>query len=306
LNISRRNLIAGATLVGIAQVLSSGYSAKTADLDELIISSNQLTTELQSDLSDEILVVDCSPLREFRNHHIPGAVHAWWQDTVDPNYPYYGATLTQGEDQRFRQELLASIGVTETSNIVAYDNSNGFRAARWIWFLRFLGMNARFLYGGLDGWIAEGYDGEAGATEIAAQSLPRVKPRDGYYLVTPQLVDRLGRGEIAIVDTRTDIERQLREPEILKTGMIPGSIHLPWDNLWDGSKSVQENITHLSQLLIPLGLESRSEIVVYANYGVDTAWSWLVLQLAGLTQTTIYDRGWVEWSNRPELPSDSI
>src|SRR5215207_3449444 len=53
-------------------------------------------TWLQAEAEANIRVLDCSPLRTYEDAHIPGAIHAWWQDTMDPNKPTYGSVLGPG------------------------------------------------------------------------------------------------------------------------------------------------------------------------------------------------------------------
>jgi 3-mercaptopyruvate sulfurtransferase SseA len=58
----------------------------------------------------------------------------------------------------------------------------------------------------------------------------------------------------------------------------------------------------LAALARDAGLTPALEIVIYGRYGVDAALPWLALRHAGFPGAIVYDRGWVEWAGRPDLP----
>ena len=55
-----------------------------------------------------------------------------------------------------------------------------------------------------------------------------------------------------------------------------------------------------------LGIDPTEETVLYGNFGVDTALSWLALRNAGFDNVLSYDRGWAEWSTVPGLPREPL
>ncbi|MCA9858798.1 MAG: hypothetical protein KC438_03710 [Thermomicrobiales bacterium] len=251
----------------------------------------------------DLRVFDVSPLHVWRDGHIDSAEHAWWRDTVDPHYPVFGAVLTQGDEQRYRQEVFDSLGLLAGDNVVVYDNEEGFRAARLVWFLRFLGFQrAALLTEGYTDWKRTPFTIDSAST---TSTTPRVDPQEGFYLVTEQVASRLGRTDAQIVDIRTDNERAETLDGMMPAGQIPGSIRFPWVELMDDSgrlRDAQQVFAHAQTL----GLEAEREIIIYGSFGVDTALSWLVLSRAGFPTVLTYDRGWAEWSALPDLPREPI
>jgi thiosulfate/3-mercaptopyruvate sulfurtransferase len=251
----------------------------------------------------DLRVFDVSPLHVWRGGHIDSAEHAWWRDSVDPNYPVYGAVLTQGDDESHRQQVLDSLGLSTGDNVVVYDNERGYRAARLVWFLRFLGFErAALLTGGYGDWQANPFPISPASSTSPS---PVVEPQQGFYLVTEQMLTWLDNDDVQIVDIRTDDERADDLGGNMPTGQIPGSIRFPWPELLDDSGRLRSDAEILSNAKSQ-GLDPDGETVLYANFGVDTALSWLTLTNAGFADVETYDRGWAEWSITADLPREPL
>lgn len=246
-------------------------------------------------------VLDLSSLRRYRHGHVPGAVHAWWQDTMDPNYPVYGAVLAPDDNQRLRRELLQNLGITDQTFVVAYDDNRGRWAARMVWFLRFLGHDrAAALDGGLAAWRGAG-----GALEREENSPPRgpaptITPRPGYYIGTEEVVERRADPATLLLDVRTDDEAHDDVNDTLPIGRIPGSVPLPWTATLRDEFGRLKPVSELQQLFTAAGVNRDRFVIVYARFGVEAAHTWFVLQLLG-QRAVIYDRGWAEWATTPGL-----
>lgn len=297
--ISRRNLLA--TIAGTGLFLAAGkriHAQKEAmpfvvDLDWVRERASRA----------DLRLIDVSPLHVYRDRHIASATHAWWRDTVDPNYPVFGAVLTQGDEEAHRQRVLDSLGLFTGDDVVVYDDTDGFHAARMVWFLRFLGFaRAALLNAAFADWDADRFEIVAASSTSTS---PKVDPQAGFYLVTEQLLNRLNNRTLQLIDIRTDAERVDDLDGQMPLGQIPGSIRFPWDNVLDGNGRLKAPEL-LREHTNDLGLDPAQETVVYGRFGSDTALSWLALRNAGFTNVLSYDRGWAEWSNAPDLPRESL
>lgn len=251
----------------------------------------------------DLRVLDVSPLHVYRERHIDAAEHAWWRDTVDPNYPVFGAVLTQGDDEAHRQQVLDSLALFTGDHVVVYDNEAGFRAARMVWFLRFLGFaQVALLNADYEEWSANAFPISPAST---TSTVPAVDPQEGFYVVTEQLRTRIAESSGQIVDIRTDTERADDLGGQMPIGQIPGSVRLPWDRFIndDGHLVSPDEVLRQAE---EVGLAPDAETVVYGSFGVDTALSWLGLRVAGFTNVLSYDRGWAEWSTLPDLPHEGL
>ncbi len=283
--------------IALPPLALSSAQASTAPLR---VSAGDLVSQM-ADGTEAIRILDASPLRTYRSGHISGATHVFWQDTIDANYPVFGAVVTQGFDQEQRLEVIRRFGVTPGDHIVAYDDESGFRAARIVWFLRLLGFsNTSLLDGGLPSWEAAG-----GSTESGKANPPLVDavvdPQDGYYVVTEALRDRIARGDTDLLDIRSQDEIADTLNGALPIGTIPTSQPWPWDALVDADSGTLLPAESLLHQISDLGLTIDRDIVVFGRFGVETALSWLALRSIGFERVLTYDRGWVEWASTPGL-----
>jgi len=102
--------------------------------------------------NDDILIVDLSTEKQYQQVHIPGAVFVDYGHIVSSDKPTNG--LLPDPDQ-FTQ-LINSLGITKNTQVIAYDEEGGGKAARLIWTLHAMGHNkASLLNGGIIAWYHE-------------------------------------------------------------------------------------------------------------------------------------------------------
>ncbi|HET9662543.1 MAG TPA: rhodanese-like domain-containing protein [Thermomicrobiales bacterium] len=297
--IGRRTFIAGLVALPLAGRAAPSATAQNAGFP-LIVDLDWLANEATS---PDLRLFDVSPLHVWREDHIDSARHAWWRDTVDPNYPVFGAVLTQGDEESHRQQVLDSLDLRPGDRVVVYDNVHGFRAARLVWFLRFLGFpRAALLNAGVDDWRLRPFSIDSASTSSGS---PVVDPQSGYYLVTQQVLDRLGTSGFQLIDIRTDDERANDLDGNMPEGQIPGSIRLPWSTLLDTAGHLLP-AGRIGAIAANAGLDPSQPSVLYGSFGVDAALSWLALTDAGFSDLQTYDRGWAEWSITPSLPREPL
>src|SRR6266513_5125118 len=115
-----------------------------------------LTTvsELQRKVGAENLcIIDVRPAEDYANGHIPGATH----------FDLFGLSLIDTSDAPLKafmfmiHHVLELRGVSESKEVVFYEDNSGMRAARGFWFLEFFGhQHVRILDGGIQAWKAAG------------------------------------------------------------------------------------------------------------------------------------------------------
>jgi thiosulfate/3-mercaptopyruvate sulfurtransferase len=263
---------------------------------ELLISPSDLA-------SSRAQLLDASRLADFRDSHIPGARHVWWQDTMELNAPYYGMVLKpdDGErDQTRRQQLLQRWQVRTATPVVVYDRGGGSGAARVAWFLRFLGIDAAVLDGGLAGWLALDTSMQEITPLDRSGSVAAVTPLEGFYLSVRQTAGALTDTGAQVIDIRTASEQT---GGAMADRTAPGVTWLPRDTLLVDSTGLIAPSDELRPLLIRSNVDLARKLVVIGDTGLDASIPWLVLSLMGALSVAICDGGWQQWTDVSDLPT---
>ncbi|MBL7253148.1 TIGR03618 family F420-dependent PPOX class oxidoreductase [Paractinoplanes lichenicola] len=213
--------------------------------------------------------------------HIPGSVHAdLLHDLSDPAASYHFARPSA----TVLAERLGQLGVDDRTPVAVYDNGGGIWAARLWWLLRWIGVDARILEGGLDAWVANGGAVAHGpATPRVGSVTPRV--REGLWVEKDDLRRWLaGEAEATVVCALSPAAFQGEVPtRYARRGHIPGSVNVP-----------------------ARGLESAGELAgpvwAYCGGGISAAGLAYALVRDGREDVAIYDGSLEEWSADPELP----
>ncbi|MDP6604689.1 MAG: rhodanese-like domain-containing protein [Dehalococcoidia bacterium] len=222
-----------------------------------------VTTEWLAQQGDGggIVLIDCGELVAYRRAHIPGAVSI-------SHHPYLkgaGNSKLVMEADEF-ETLVRSLGVSNDSSVVLYDDNSSLHAARVWWvFERFGHTDVRVVDGGFNAWLAEG--------RPITSAPPR--PEEGTFTATiddthlctidtlRQAVD--GGSGLQIWDTRSDGEWDgSNDRGNKRTGRVPGAIHLEWLNLFEGPPSRRlRPLDDIRQTLVEAGLNPEAETVSY-------------------------------------------
>jgi len=95
---------------------------------------------------------------------------------------------------------LGALGVEEGDEVIVYDEPGSFAAARAWWVLRWAGIRARVLDGGLPAWVDVGGDLEAGDEVSWAVTAPKLTPGHLPTLTADEAAAQAGRG--VLLDAR--------------------------------------------------------------------------------------------------------
>ena len=274
-----------------------------------LVSADQLKALLAANA--DVVVVDTSSdlmdpaagERSYLERHVHGAHY------LHPEREMAGAKT--GANGRHplppRQDfarVVAALGITPATQVVAYDRQGAMYAVRAWWLMRWLGHRAvAVLDGGLPAWEAAG-----GATDaVVPQRRVDAPPYPASTAPAMPMVDadallaQLGR--VTVVDARAG-ERFRGEVEPLdkQAGHIPGAKNRFFkDNLGaDGRfKSAEVLRAEFTRLL---GSTSATEVVHQCGSGVTACHNLLAMEHAGLGTAMLYPGSWSEWSSDPSRP----
>lgn len=264
----------------------------------MLITPDALSVELAS--ATPPLVLDVRPAEAFAVSRLPGAVHLdlWGVSLIDTSEAPLRAFMWM------IGHLFSLRGVTPSQPVVVYEDTSGIRAARVFWFLEYLGHpNVRVLDGGFKAWTRAGLEA---STEVRTP-VPSLwhGDVDGSRLATwDEVLERLGSGDVAILDTRAEAEYFGEEVRAKRGGAIPGAVNLEWKNNLrpDGTfKSPDE----LRAMYLAKGITPDREVVTYCQGGYRAAHAYLALRIIGFPRVRNYTGSWKEWGDREDLPIDT-
>jgi thiosulfate/3-mercaptopyruvate sulfurtransferase len=263
----------------------------------LLLTPGGLATVLQEPGPKPPLLLDLRPPDAYSAGHIPGAIHLdlWGVSLIDTDPAPLKAFIWMIE------HVLAVHGVDASTPVVVYDDQSGVRAARAFWFLEYLGHpSVQLLDGGFNAWIREGLP----VTRDAAPAPPSewTGARNEQTLATwKEVRHALGRGDVVILDTRSDGEYLGTTVRARRGGAVPGAVHIEWTRNLTPAGDFKP-ASELKQMYTDAGVTPDREVITYCQGGYRAAHSYLALRLLGYPRIRMYIGSWKEWGDREELP----
>jgi thiosulfate/3-mercaptopyruvate sulfurtransferase len=258
------------------------------------------TAWLSQHLNDpNVRIVDLRP-RGYGEGHIPEAVwldNNWIRNPKAP--PNFLPTPREFE------ALMARLGISNTTRVIAYDERGGIYAARLWWILNHYGhSNVALLDGGWVKWTAEQ---RATNTTVPAPAAATFSVRSGTVKVATadQVKAAINSKSLKLIDARTQAEidgKDLRN--IKRGGFIESSVPVYWEDTLDPATRAFRPAADIARLYRDKGISASDNVIVYCQVGMRASHDLFTLALIGhdLTKLANYYGAWEEWGNRDDTP----
>lgn len=256
------------------------------------------------------VVWDARDAAAYRQGHLPGAVTVAEADRV----------LRLPSPQEFNElvrveKSLGDAGIDLDREIVVYANRGSPVAYAALAAAQYFGAkNASVFHDGIEGWHDSGRTIETGdgrRTPVAV----RITPDPRMTVSTEEVLARLNKAEVQIVDARTPDEYAGRDVRGPRGGHIPGAVNIPYETNWvDPEANIklarrQVNDTRGMALKseadlrrLYAGLDPAKETVVYCQTGGRASETFGILKQLGFSKVRLYKPSWAGWASRTDAP----
>jgi len=278
----------------------------TADDPKTLVSTDWLAAHLRD---PDLRVLDASwympgagrdAKADYTAAHIPSARFFDIDEISDQRSPLpHMAPAPEKFVSRMR-----AMGVGDGHQVVVYDGSGIFSAARVWWTFRLMGkMDVAVLDGGLPKWRAEGRETE---------DMPPI-PRDRHITVSrqnhlikdvTQVAHASKLGPVEVIDARSAsrFRGEVAEPRPgLRSGHIPGSKNVPYGSVLNDDGTMKDP-SALRAVFEAAGVDLKKPAITTCGSGITAAVLSLALERIGHRNHALYDGSWAEWGMYDDLP----
>ena len=241
-----------------------------------------------------------NPKAEYLERHIPGARFFDIDEISDlrSDLPHMAPTV-----EKFMSRMRA-MGVGDGHQVVVYDGSGLFSAARVWWLFRLMGKtDVAVLDGGLPKWVAEGRPVNDDDPVIRDRHMTVTRQNNLVKDVT-QVARAAKLGDHVIVDARAAERFRGEVPEPrpgLRSGHIPGARNVPYKTLLNADGTMKD-IAAQREVFMAAGVDLSKPVITSCGSGVTAAVLSLALERIGKRDHSIYDGSWSEWGMYADLP----
>jgi thiosulfate/3-mercaptopyruvate sulfurtransferase len=237
---------------------------------------------------------------EYAAGHIPGARFFDIDEISDARseMPHMAPPV-----EKFMSRMRA-MGVGDGHQVVVYDGTGLFSAARVWWLFRLMGQtNIAVLDGGLPKWLAEGNKTTTAAPTIRDRHMT-VKYQDALSRDVTEVARAAKLGDHSIIDARAPGRFRGEQPEPregLRSGHIPGSRNVFYQDLLNANGTMKPSAA-LRAVFEAAGVDLTKPAITTCGSGVTAAILSLALERIGKTDHALYDGSWSEWGMYADLP----
>jgi thiosulfate/3-mercaptopyruvate sulfurtransferase len=249
---------------------------------------------------DRLRIIDLDALNYFDEGHIENAF--LFDVKREASDPYSNVPGMIAPPERIGL-LLDNNGISNEDMIIVYDDGSNIWAGRMFWILKYYGHeDVRLLNGGKDAWKKLGFDLSHRHRYFEKTGYQINNTLTEYRVTLDDVLDNLDNPDVIIIDVRSPEEYHGETGGSERNGHIPGAINVDWRSTMNQDSMIND-ADELRKLYEASGVMPDKKIIVYCRTGVRGAFSWFVLkELLGYPDVSMYDGSWAEWGNHPDVP----
>jgi len=240
--------------------------------------------------------------KAYRAGHIPGA--RFLHLDVDLSGPKTGLTGRHPLPHPATFCLrLGALGISNDTQVVAYDETGGVYASRLWWMLRWVGhTKVAVLDGGWQAWTRAGLPATVEQPAIEPTTF-NGKPQSRVAVDSTQLLANLQERKALVLDARSN-DRYRGENETLDpvAGHIPGAANRFFKLNLDNDGRFKKPAELKQEFGTMLSGHSPEAIVHQCGSGVTACHNLLAMEVAGLAGSRLYPGSWSEWVSDRRRP----
>ncbi len=237
---------------------------------------------------------------EYEAAHIPGARFFDIDEISDlrSELPHMAPPV-----EKFMSRM-RQMGIGDGHQVVVYDGSGLFSAARVWWLFRLMGKtDIAVLDGGFPKWKAEGRPVSDEPPVIRDRHMTTRRQNTLVKDVT-QVARAAKLRDHEIIDARAAarFKGEVPEPrEGLRSGHIPGSKNVPFNTTLNANGTMKPTDA-LAKVFEEAGVDLSKPAITTCGSGVTAAVLSLALTRLGKNDHSLYDGSWSEWGMYADLP----
>jgi thiosulfate/3-mercaptopyruvate sulfurtransferase len=240
---------------------------------------------------DDLRVVDVREEWEYEGiGHLPGAVNVPFETFRSDGAASEGAGeagMLPGSEAF--GDLLGEAGVARDDEIVAYDDTHGVFAARFLVTCELYGHPTERLHlldGDYSSWMRS-RETSGATSDVEPTTYEASFVEDGPLVDADSVAEAADDPDSVLVDTR--------EADEFDAGHIPGAIRLDWIELVDQDTRGLKPEADLRGLLEDRGVTPDRRVVLYCNTARRISHTYVVLRHLGYEDLAFYEGSLTEW-----------
>jgi thiosulfate/3-mercaptopyruvate sulfurtransferase len=237
---------------------------------------------------DDVAVVDVRDAWEYDGiGHLPGAVNVPFESFRASESGEAEAGMLPGED--VFADLAGNAGIATGDEVVAYDDTHGVFAARFLVTALLYGHpieRLSLLDGDYSAW-SRAHEVDRGGVDPEPASYEATFDTTGPLIPLEAVRDAVDDPETVLVDTREAWEYE--------EGHIPGAVRMDWRETVDDETRGLRPREGIIERLESLGITPDRRVVLYCNTARRISHTFLVLRQLGFDDVDFYEGSLTEW-----------